>query len=111
MTFKKKRAYSLPELQELLRSSETWAITKIARETAASIGFADDDDIAKKMLELTWKNFCWSLESKHDPSLQQDVYKLPHDDITIYIKLQLGHDGRCYVISFKEDTAEEYWNV
>ncbi len=108
MTQKKKPHYDITELKKLLNSKHMREITIAARRTATSLGYADDKDIVMKLLELKHENFFVSKTAHHDSSLWHDYYKLPQEGYALFIKLQLGHDGRCYVTSFKEDEENDY---
>jgi len=107
LTPKKKSHYNLSELKELINSKHTREITRSARRTAAAFGYADDEDIAMKLLELKQKHFYVSKTAHYDSSLWHDYYKLPQESFTLFIKLQLGNDGRCYVTSFKKDEEND----
>ncbi len=108
MTHKRKPSFNLLKMQELLQDRKTRGIPRGPRRDAGSIGYPDDDDIVNRLLDLRKEHFRWSMTQHYDSRIWQDVYKLPQDDYTLYIKLQIGDDGKCWVRSFKIDEEEGY---
>jgi hypothetical protein len=93
--------YDLQELQRLIGQGPiSSAITAVAEEGARAFGW-DRDDIVEAVLELTTQHFYKSMESERKPGLWQDVYHLEFRSIRLYIKLQMGFDGRAGVVQFK----------
>lgn len=94
--------YDLHELQRLIGQGPiSSSITKAAEQGARDLGW-DKDDIVDAVLELTTQHFYKSMESERMPGLWQDVYHLEFRSKRLYIKLQLGFDGRAGVVQFKE---------
>jgi len=65
-------------------------------------------DVIKKVLELQRKHFFVSKTDHRDSTLWHDYYLLPDDDkeIDLFIKLQKGKDGKCRVMSFRNNDEE-----
>jgi hypothetical protein len=94
--------YDLHELQRLIGQGPiSSAITKVAEQGARDFGWGRED-IVEAVLELTTQHFYKSMESERMPGLWQDVYHLEFRSRWVYIKLQLGFDGRAGVVQFKE---------
>lgn len=53
------------------------------------------------VLELTPRDFYKSMESEQLPGLWQDVYHTVYRGLRLYIKIQIGADGRGVVVQYK----------
>lgn len=94
--------YALEELQRLIGQGPiSSSITKVAEEGAAGLNWSRED-IVEAVLQLTTQHFFKSMESERMPGLWQDVYHLEFRGRWLYIKLQLGVNGRAFVVQFKE---------
>ena len=51
---------------------------------------------------MTPASFYKSMESEACPGLWQDVYHLVYRRTWLYIKLQMGADGRAVVVQYKQ---------
>jgi pantoate kinase len=102
----KKPHYNLWELKKLLRNPRTRHITRTARQTAVSVGFASASDIINAVMELSREDFDRTLESTAIPCTYQDVYKKNIKGVNLYIKLNEHPEGNGVVISFKRDTGK-----
>ena len=93
--------YDLQELQRLLGQGlvSSW-IMGTAKQGAALLGFGEEH-IVEAVLELTPQHFYKSMESERCPGLWQDVYHHEHQGVRLYIKLQMGLDGRAVVVQYK----------
>ncbi|HEX5869823.1 MAG TPA: type II toxin-antitoxin system MqsR family toxin [Longimicrobium sp.] len=93
--------YDLQQLQQLIgQGLASSSITKAAEAGAAECEW-QRDDIVEAVLQLTEKHFYKSMESEKIRGLWQDVYHLQFRGEMLYIKLQLGADGRAFVVQFK----------
>ena len=96
-----KPAYDLHEIQRLIGQGPiSSSITRAAKRGAALLGLGDED-IVSAVLELTPMHFYKSMESEQQPGLWQDVYHLDFRGAHLYIKLQIGADGRGVVVQYK----------
>jgi hypothetical protein len=94
--------YDLRELQRLIGQGEiSSSITKVSELGAAELN-CSRGDIVEAVLELTSRHFYKSMESERVPGLWQDVYCMAFRGTWLYIKLQLGLDGRAVVVQFKK---------
>jgi motility quorum-sensing regulator / GCU-specific mRNA interferase toxin len=93
--------YDLHEIQRLVGQGPiSSSITKVAREGALVLGW-QLEEIVEAVLELTPDHFFKTMESEKSPGFWQDVYHLEFRGTWMYIKLQLGSDGRAFVVQFK----------
>lgn len=99
--------YLLEEVKHLLKHPDTRIIRRRDRVIAASLGYADDDDMVARIFRITSDEFYKTMEAEDFPGLWQDVYKTHEGDGTrLYIKLQINA-GSGVVISFKPDTSRK----
>lgn len=99
--------YSLEEIKNLLRDPNTRIIRRRDRSVAASLGYADDDEMVERIIRLHPSEFYKKMEAENAEAkgLWQDVYKSDEGNGTgLYIKLQIAA-GAGVVISFKQDTS------
>jgi hypothetical protein len=97
--------YALPQLKELIRSQK-YFVTVSARQTAALLGFLDDEDILDCILNhLQPSHFYKTMAAEQKPGLMQDVYKITYEGKRVYLKLQINQSGRAVIVSFKEDES------
>ncbi|WP_420126014.1 type II toxin-antitoxin system MqsR family toxin [Longimicrobium sp.] len=93
--------YDLHELQRLIgQGPVSSTVTLTAEAGATELSFALEA-ITEAVLELSPRHFYKSMESEMVPGLWQDVYHMEFRGKWLYIKLQLGPDGRAVVIQFK----------
>lgn len=93
--------YDLQELQRLIGQGPLSSrFTGTAKRGADLLGLGDDD-IVDAVLGLTSADFYKSMESEQLPGLWQDVYHAEYRGLRLYIKLQMGVDGRAIVVQFK----------
>lgn len=96
-----KPTYDLQQLQQLIGQGVILCtVTQAAKAGAALLGLADED-IVESVLALTDQHFYKSMESEKVPGLWQDVYHLEFCGLRLYIKLQMGTNGRAVVIQYK----------
>ena len=94
--------YDLRRVQQLVGQGPlSRSITTAAVDGADRCGFVLRD-IVQAVLALSPEHFYKSMESEKMPGFWQDVYHLEYRDVVLYIKLQIGPDGRAVVVQFKE---------
>lgn len=102
---KKQPTYDLEEIKELLKKEETCVVKRRDRQEAVRLGYADDDDMVKRVLKLVPSEFKKTMPSKKIANLMQDVYNTCDGSRTLYIKLQIifnGKEWKGVIVSFKE---------
>jgi hypothetical protein len=95
--------YALGEIKERIRDGRYW-ITRRAGIDAGSLSL-DEGDIKECVLGLEFRHFFKSMPSRKRPGMNQDVYRCRYAGLALYIKLQMGLDGRAVVVSFKLDES------
>jgi hypothetical protein len=96
-----KPTYDLQELQRLIGQGPlSSSVTEAAQEGAAEFDW-HYEEIVEAVLQLNEQYFYKSMESERIPGLWQDVYHFRFRGEWLYIKLQLGADGRAFVVQFK----------
>jgi motility quorum-sensing regulator/GCU-specific mRNA interferase toxin len=93
--------YDLDEIKDLLQDWRTRYISFDDLREAASLGYADDDEMVSRVCLLSRKEFHKTMPSERCKGLMQDVYYTYDGDVKIYIKLQIRRDGKGVIISFK----------
>uniref|UniRef100_A0A831U033 Toxin, RelE family n=1 Tax=Geobacter metallireducens TaxID=28232 RepID=A0A831U033_GEOME len=103
---KRTPTYHLDELKRLLADPATRIIRQRDRAAAASLGYADDDEMVERINQLRSDELYKSMPAEKCPGLWQDVYITAEENgDSLYIKLQKSYDGKGVVISFKKDTG------
>ena len=95
--------YPLEQIQAAVRQGR-YLITRRAADDAAALQF-DEDDIKQCVLALRDVDFCKTMASRQVEGLWQDVYRCRYCGRPIYVKVQIGGDGRAIVIAFKTDES------
>jgi motility quorum-sensing regulator / GCU-specific mRNA interferase toxin len=96
-----KPTYDLRQLQQLVGQGElSCTITQAAKAGGALLGL-DEEEIVESVLLLAPRHFYKSMESDKVPGLWQDVYHLQFRGQWLYIKLQLGTNGRAVIVQHK----------
>src|ERR1700743_2341060 len=98
---KRKPTYDLEAIKLAIGSLEKLAITISARGDATALGF-EPINIVETIQSITKKMFFKSMTTYADHTLWQDVYHVPIDEITLYIKFQADRITEFRVMSFKE---------
>lgn len=94
--------FSLEAIKKLLADPSTRIVRKRDRAEAASLGYADDNEMVARVNLLRHEEFDKTDESDKKPGLWFDVYKTSEGNGTaLYIKLQLDYDGKGVIVSFK----------
>ena len=99
MTAPPSPTYDLSEIQVKVQAG-LYRITFAARRGAAHLGLGEDDIVAC-VLSLNVADFHKTMEAEAAPGLWQDVYRSAYEQIAVYVKLQVEHEGTAIVISFK----------
>jgi len=97
----KKPSYDLEEIKELLQGKDTRFVTRSSRQDAVKLGYAADDEMVNRILNITSKEFYKTMPAEKFPFFQ-DVYYTYDGTKKIYIKLQKSLTGKGVIISFKE---------
>lgn len=93
--------FPLEEVKRLLQNPDTRIITRRDRQAAADLGYADDDEMVARVLQLTLNDFKKQMPSEDMPGYMLDVYKPTEPDGTkLYIKLQI-RESSGVIVSFK----------
>jgi hypothetical protein len=97
-------SYSLAQIQELVREGK-YRITVSAFQTAALMGFLDEDITECIAAFLAPSHFYKTMASEQKAGLMQDVYKITFEGKRVYLKLQINQSGLAVIVSFKEDES------
>jgi hypothetical protein len=99
-----KTTYSLSRIKDLVRESK-YRITVSAFQTAALMGFLDEDITDCIVNCLASSHFYKTMAAERRAGLMQDVYKITYDGRRVYLKLQINQSGLAVIVSFKEDES------
>ena len=97
-------SYVLLRLKELVKDGK-YRITVTAFQTAALMGFLDEDITECIVDFLGASHFYKTMASEQKPGLMQDVYKITYEGKRVYLKLQINQSGLAVIVSFKEDES------
>jgi hypothetical protein len=98
--------YDLELVQQLVgQGALTSSITVVAAAGASELEW-HPEHIVEAVLLLSPGEFYKTMESERVPGLWQDVYHLQYRGVHLYIKVQIGHDGRAYVVQFKRKQGQ-----
>jgi hypothetical protein len=97
-------SFALLRLKELVKEGK-YRITVSAFQSAALMGFLDEDitECIRDFLEPS--HFYKTMAAEQRPGLMQDVYKITYEGKRVYLKLQIGQSGHAVIVSFKEDES------
>ncbi|MGC1618183.1 MAG: type II toxin-antitoxin system MqsR family toxin [Candidatus Acidiferrum sp.] len=97
-------SYSLAQLKNLVRE-RNYRITVTAFQSAALMGFLDEDitECVSDFLEPS--HFYKTMAAEQVAGLMQDVYKITYEGKRVYLKLQISKSGLAVIVSFKEDES------
>ncbi|HYW11529.1 MAG TPA: type II toxin-antitoxin system MqsR family toxin [Longimicrobium sp.] len=94
--------YDLQLLQQLVGQGQvSRLITQAAMDGGAPLD-CGTEEIVEAVLILTAGDFYKTMQSGRIPGLWQDVYHLEYRGVHVYVKLQMGFDGRAHVVQFKQ---------
>jgi hypothetical protein len=104
---KSRPTFSLDDIKKLLQRPETRVVTGRALREAASLGYANEEEMLQEVQLIQKTEFEQSIPCDHNPKVWQDVYilcrrhPLKEGRQWLYVKLQLGFDGsKAILISF-----------
>ncbi|HST62849.1 MAG TPA: type II toxin-antitoxin system MqsR family toxin [Longimicrobium sp.] len=93
--------YDLELIQRCVgQGALTSSIMAVAAAGASELGWTLEH-IIEAVLLLSSGDFYKTMESERVPGLWQDVYHLQYRKVHLYIKVQMGQNGRAYVVQFK----------
>jgi motility quorum-sensing regulator/GCU-specific mRNA interferase toxin len=97
-------SYALLLVKELVKE-DRYLVTSSAVQSAALMGFLNEDitDCIVNFLEPT--HFYKTMASEQRAGMMQDVYKITFEGKRVYLKLQINRSGLAVVVSFKEDES------
>jgi motility quorum-sensing regulator / GCU-specific mRNA interferase toxin len=98
---KRRPTYDLDAIKLSIGSVETLAITISAMRDAIALGF-DRGGIVQTINSIERAMFYKSMTTLKDHRLWQDVYHVPWEGLTLYIKFQADVITEFSVVSFKE---------
>lgn len=98
---KRRPTYDLDAIKLSIGSVETLAITISAMRDATALGF-DRGGIVQTISSIERGMFYKSMTTLKDHRLWQDVYHVPSQGLTLYIKFEADVVTEFSVVSFKE---------
>ena len=98
---KRRPTYDLDAVKEALGSVETLAMTTTALRDAAALGFGRHGVVAV-IASMERRMFVKSMTTFADHRVWQDVYRVPAEDLVLYVKFQADVVTEFRVMSFKE---------
>lgn len=101
MTEKKKPTYDLEAFQTVFSRVERLNVTTAALKGAANLGFGRADIVAT-IQSMRREHFYKSMTSYADHRIWQDVYHVPSDHGTLYVKFMADTITEFLLLSFKE---------
>ena len=97
-------SFPLDLIKQLIRRGR-YRITVTALETAALMGFCDEDIVECVTDHLQESHFYKPILSTKVPGLMQDVYKISYEGERVYLKVQINKAGLAVIVSFKQDES------
>ena len=98
---KRRPTYDLARIKLEIGTEATIRISGVARLEAVRLGF-DRRGIAAVIQSIDRRMFYKSMTTYRDHHVWQDVYHVPHGDLTLYVKFQQSVLTELFVVSFKE---------
>ena len=89
-------SYNLTEFKQ-----SDFKLTVTVRRTAAELGF-DEKGVCEVVSTMEPKHFYKSMTSYANHKIWQDVYHVPYDNLTLYIKFTQNVVSEFTLLSFKE---------
>ncbi len=96
--------YALLRLKGLVKEGK-YRITISAFQTAALMGFLDEDITDCIVNCVAPSHFYKTMAAEQKAGLMQDVYKITYEGQRVYLKLQINQSGLAVIVSFKEDES------
>ncbi|PLX37616.1 MAG: hypothetical protein C0606_04840 [Hyphomicrobiales bacterium] len=101
MIDKRKATYDLDAIQTAFFSESSLVATGSALRGAAALGFGRRE-IVRTIQSIRRKHFVKSMTSYADHRIWQDVYYVPSEVGTLYVKFTAGAVTEFLLLSFKE---------
>lgn len=101
MSAKNSATYDLASIQQAFSNVSGLRVTASALDGAAGLGL-DEEDMVRAIQSITRVHFYKSMSSEKDPGKWQDVYRVPYQGASLYVKFTIGRNGGVLLISFKE---------
>lgn len=98
---KRKPSYDLARIKAVFSSVQALAMTNVALRDATRLGF-DRRAVVDIVQRMDRGMFVKSMTTYVDHRKWQDVYHVPIDDMTLYVKFQDDAVTEFFVVSFKE---------
>jgi|SRR5271154_1677114 len=96
--------YPLLQFKELVKQGK-YRITVSVFQTAALMGFLDQDIVECIVEFVQPSHFYKTMAAELRAGLMQDVYKITYEGKRVYLKLQINDSGSAVIVSFKEDES------
>lgn len=94
--------YDLDHIKALLARGKA-VVTRRARQGAVSLGYASEEEIIERVLQLRSEEIYKTMPSEQQANTWQDVYHSAESTgKVIYIKIQVSKYVEGVIISFKE---------
>lgn len=97
---KRSRTYDLHSIKAAFRTVSTLRMTRTARQGTVRLGLTLDD-VVELIQSLTPHHFYKSMTTYANSQIWQDVYHVPWQDTTLYLKFTADAEGHI-IISLKE---------
>lgn len=97
---KRKPHHDLNSIQAQLNRPSALRMTRTARNSAFSLGLTLEGVVAL-IQGLRREHFYKSMTSEADSTLWQDVYHVPYEELTLYVKFTRDEEG-FFLLSLKE---------
>jgi motility quorum-sensing regulator / GCU-specific mRNA interferase toxin len=97
-------SYALLLVKELVQKGR-YIVTVSGLQSAALMGFLDEDITDCIVNFLQPSHFYKTMASEQKSGLMQDVYKITFEGKRVYLKLQINQSGLAVIVSFKEDES------
>jgi motility quorum-sensing regulator / GCU-specific mRNA interferase toxin len=98
---KRRPTYDLDAIKQALGSVKTLAMTSTALRDAVSLGF-DRQGVVAVIASIERRMFVKSTTTFIDHRVWQDVYRVPAEELILYVKFQADMVTEFKVMSFKE---------
>jgi motility quorum-sensing regulator/GCU-specific mRNA interferase toxin len=105
MTEKWKPTHDLEAIKAKFNTIETLNLTGTALKTAFELGFSRQD-IIDTIQKIERPHFKKSMTSYADSKVWQDVYYVPHEETSLYVKFTSDAVTEFKLLSFKENTND-----
>ena len=102
MTEKRRPHHPLDAIKAQFRTSTGFRITVSAQDFAFGVLGLSKDELAQLISGIERRNFYKSMTSLRSRRIWQDVYHVPFEGMTLYMKFSATDDGLFIVISLKE---------